>query len=376
LRHFANPRAGTPSQDVLTPAGFEAARDTITSWPGYAPTPLRELAGLAAALGIGRLRYKDESGRFGLASFKALGGAYAVARLAAARDPGRLTVATATDGNHGRAVAWGAERHGSHAVIYVHEKVSEGRCAAIRRFGAEIVRVPGSYDDSVRRCAADAARNGWTVVSDTAWEGYTEIPRDVMHGYGVIADEIADDVGDALPTHLFVQAGVGALAAALEARFAQLWGSRAPRLVVVEPESADACFRSATAGRPMPAAGDLATVMAGLSCGEISPLAWEILRTADDFVALDDSWAVEAMRILADGRHGTEPFAAGETGVAGLAALMAAASDPAMQRALGLGPDASVLVIGSEGATDPEIYERLVGRSADEVGRSSDPAKA
>lgn len=361
---------------MLTPAGFAAARDAITAWPGYAPTRLRELPGLAGALGIGQLRYKDESARFGLGSFKALGGAYAVARLAAGRDARALTVATATDGNHGRAVAWGARLHGSRAVIYVHGHVSEGRCAAIRRFGAEIVRVPGSYDDSVRRCAADAARNGWTVVADTAWEGYTEIPRDVMHGYGVLADEIAEAIGDAVPTHLFVQAGVGALAAALRARFAQLWGSRAPRLVVVEPESADACLRSAAAGQPTAAAGSLETVMAGLSCGEISPLAWKILESADDFVAIADGWAVEAMRALAAGQHGDEPFAAGETGVAGLAALMAGASDPAVQRALGLGPDASVLVIGSEGATDPEIYERLVGRSADKVGTCWDPTNA
>jgi diaminopropionate ammonia-lyase len=376
LRHFANPRAGAPPADVLTPAGFAAAHETIAAWPGYAPTRLRDLSGFAGALGIARLLYKDEAERFGLGSFKALGGAYAVARLAAGRDPKTLTVATATDGNHGRAVAWGAQLHGSRAVVYVHQHVSEGRCAAIRRFGAEIVRCDGSYDDSVRRCAADADRNGWTVVADTAWEGYVEIPRDVMHGYGVVADEIAAALGGATPTHLFVQAGVGALAAALRARFAQLWGSRAPRLVVVEPERADACFRSAVAGRPTAATGSLETVMAGLSCGEVSPLAWEILAGADDFVAIGDDRAIAAMRALAAGRHGDAPFAAGETGVAGLAALMAAAADPEKRRALGLGPDASVLVIGSEGATDPEIYERLVGRSADEVNACSDPTNS
>jgi diaminopropionate ammonia-lyase len=368
LRHFANPRPGAPPADVLTEEGFAAARDAIAAWPGYAPTKLRELPELARALGIGRLLYKDEGGRFGLGSFKALGGAYAVARLAAAASAGALTVATATDGNHGRAVAWGAQRAGARAVVYVHEKVSRGRCEAIRRYGAEIVRVPGSYDDSVRRCAADAARNGWTVVADTAWEGYAEIPREVMHGYGVIADETAAALGEARPTHLFVQAGVGALAAALRARFAQLWGEAAPRMIVVEPAAADACYRSAEAGRATPARGALETVMAGLSCGEVSPLAWPILAGAEDFIAIEDSWAVEAMRILASGRHGDPPFAAGETGVAGLAALLATTTSPELRRALRLGPRASVLVIGSEGPTDPEIYERLVGRSADEVG--------
>jgi diaminopropionate ammonia-lyase len=368
LRHFANPRPGAPPDDVLTEAGFAAARSAITAWPGYAPTPLRALSGLARALGIGRLWYKDESGRFGLGSFKALGGAYAVARLAAASAGRPLTVTTATDGNHGRAVAWGAARAGARAIVYVHEKVSRGRCEAIRRLGAEIVVVPGSYDDSVRRCAADAARHGWSVVADTAWEGYAEIPREVMHGYGVIADEVAEALGDARPTHLFVQAGVGALAAALRARFAQLWGAGAPRMIVVEPASADACYRSAEAGRPTAAPGSLETVMAGLSCGEISPLAWPILAGAEDFVAIEDGWAVEAMRSLAAGREGDAPIAAGETGVAGLAALMAATASPGLRRALGLAPGSSVLVIGSEGATDPEIYRRLVGRSADEVG--------
>src|SRR5690606_29629706 len=167
-----------------------AARRAISSWPGYASTPLRELGGIARALGVGRLIYKDEADRFGLGSFKALGGAYAVGRIVAGKDPGSITVTTATDGNHGRSVAWGAQLHGCRAVIFIHTHVSEGRRAAIARYGAEVLRVEGTYDDAVRHCAAEAARNGWTIVSDTTWEGYTEIPRDVMHGYGVIADEI------------------------------------------------------------------------------------------------------------------------------------------------------------------------------------------
>jgi diaminopropionate ammonia-lyase len=369
---YANPRAARLLQyaqdDVLSADGFGQAKAAITAWPRYAPTPLVELPGLARALGIERLWYKDEAWRFGLKSFKALGGAYAVERLVRAHPGERPTVTAATDGNHGRAVAWGAQLFGCRCVIFIHEHVSAGRAAAIAGYGAEVIRVSGTYDDSVRRCAAEAERNGWVVVSDTSYEGYTDIPRDVMHGYGVMADETRTQLGGSVPTHAFAHAGVGALAAAVCARFWQHWAAQRPRFVVVEPEKADGLFRSARAGRPTPSEGDLDTVMAGLSCAEISPLAWRILETgADHFMTIEDSAAIEAMRVLADGRHGDAPRVGGETGVAGLAGLMTACADPRHRLALALTDAAQVLVIGSEGDTDPEIYRKLVGRSADEV---------
>ena len=202
---------------ILNQAGFVAAEEEISRWPGYAATPLHRLPGLAAKLGVAALHYKDECGRFGLKSFKALGGAYAVFRLLSkavgARNGGEpvdsrqliagrwrdivqaVTVTCATDGNHGRSVAWGARLFGCRCVIYVHASVSEGRCAAIAQYGAEVIRVPGNYDDSVRHAADEARRNGWTVVSDTTYEGYREIPIDVMHGYGVMAREIVRVLG-------------------------------------------------------------------------------------------------------------------------------------------------------------------------------------
>jgi diaminopropionate ammonia-lyase len=395
-RAFVNPAAaarGAPCEDGpgrLGRAGFERALAEIASWPGYAPTPLLALPGLAARLGVAELRYKDERGRFGLGSFKALGGAYAVAnvlrlRAMAARGLAAVssrellaggfddvvraaTVTCATDGNHGRSVAWGAQLFGCRCVIFVHEHVSAGRRAAIARYGAEVRAVRGNYDDAVRHAAATAAAEGWTVVSDTSYPGYRDIPLDVMHGYGVMAAEIAQQLEGAAPTHVFVQAGVGALAAAVCASFWLHWGAQRPRFVTVEPTRADCVYRSLEAGRPVVVGGSLQTVMAGLACGEVSELAWPVLHAGTDAaVALDDAWALEAMRVLAAPAAGDPPIVAGETGGAGLAALLAAHADPALRSCLGLDATSRVLLLGSEGDTDPAIYRAVVGRSAEEV---------
>jgi diaminopropionate ammonia-lyase len=279
-----------------------------------------------------------------------------------------LTVTCATDGNHGRSVAWGAQLFGCRCVIFVHEQVSAGRRAAIAAYGAEVREVAGNYDDSVRYAAATAAAQGWTVVSDTSYPGYRDIPLDVMHGYGVMAHEIEQQMSDRPPTHVFAQAGVGALAAAVCAHFWLHWGARRPAFVVVEPTRADCVLRSLAAGRPVVVGGALDTVMAGLACGEVSELAWEILHGgANAAIAVDDGLALEAVRRLARPAAGDAPVVAGETGASGLAALLAAAADPALRTRLGLDADARVLLLGSEGDTDPQIYRTVVGRSAEEV---------
>jgi len=375
---------------ILRPAGFAAAAQEIRGWPGYRPTNLLTLPGLAASLGLGGIWYKDEGSRFGLGSFKALGGAYAVYRLLAAavkratgREPssaelmagahrdivGAITVTTATDGNHGRSVAWGAQLFGCRCVIYIHATVSEGRRDAIARYGAEVRRIEGNYDDSVRRAAADASASGWVVVSDTSYEGYMEVPKTVMEGYGLIAMEVLDELpGDARPTHLFVQGGVGGLAAAMTAVLWQRLGADRPQVVVVEPDAANCLFLSAVNGKPTKVEGDLDTLMAGLAAGEVSLLAWDVLdRGANAFVTVPDEAAISAMRALAHGVEGDQPVVGGEAGVGGLAGLLAAATDPKTARVLSLGPLSRVLVIGSEGDTDPELYERLVGLSGAEV---------
>jgi len=371
---------------ILGRDAFAAAKREITSWPGYAPTPLRSLKGLATAAGLGDLLYKDEAGRFGLGSFKALGGAYAVLRLlqqeldapvtAAELASGRyadrvagITVTCATDGNHGRSVAWGASLFGCACKIYVHETVSPGRCAAIARYGAEIRRVAGNYDDAVRRAAADAAAEGWHVVSDTSYEGYTDIPRNVMQGYALMVDEALDQLPDGtLPTHVFVQGGVGGLAAAVCAHLWERFGANRPRFVVVEPDKADCLYRSASAGHPVAVEGALDTIMAGLACGEVSLLAWRILDPgADAFMTIGDDDAAKTMRLLAAGAEGDPPLVGGESAVAGLAACLLAAGDELVRDRLGLNAQSVVLVFGTEGATDPAIYRSIVGRSPEEV---------
>jgi len=362
-------RAGpypAPCAAILSRERGAEARAAIAAWPGYAPTPLHDLGWLARDLKLGAVAYKDEGARFGLGSFKAFGGAYAVARLVAASGGTPLTVCCATDGNHGRSVAWGARRAGCRCVIYVHAKVSPGRIDAIARYGAEVRVVAGTYDDSVREAASDAAAEGWIVVSDTSWDGYTEIPKDVMQGYAVMVAEAVESL-DRQPTHVFVQGGVGGVAAAVVAHLWEALGPARPRVIVVEPDKADCLTRSAEAGRIAFATGDLDTVMAGLSCAEPSPLAWTILsQGADAFMAIPDATIAPAMRALAD--HG---IVGGESGVAGLAALELAARDPAMRASLGLDATSRVLLFGTEGATDPDVYARLVGRTAMQVAHDA-----
>ena len=365
---------------VILPERRAAARAAITGFEGYRPTPLHRLTGLARALGVGDLLLKDESGRFGLGSFKTLGGAYAVVHLlrerlgddvsiadvAAGRAASRvsdMTVCCATDGNHGLAVAWGARRAGARCTVFLPGPVSAGRERAIRAQGADIVRIAGSYDEAVEACADEAARKGWLLVSDTSHAGGDEAPSRVMHGYAMLVDEIRAALAGPAPTHVFVQAGVGGLAAAVIGAFRQDLGSDSPKGVVVEPTNADCLYQSAVAGRPAPASGDLDTVMACLAAAEVSPLAWQVLeRGAFAFMALDDSGAVDAMRRAASPADDDPALVLGESGAAALGGLIAVADDIDARDALGLSEASRVLVIGSEGATDPDIYRRLVGR--------------
>ncbi len=358
-------RYGDELRAILSLDKGRAAHKAISAWDGYAPTPLRDLPAIADALDLGQVLYKDEGGRFGLRSFKALGGAYAVDRLLAARGPEGLTVACATDGNHGRSVAWGARRAGVRAVIYIHENVSEGRAEAIRSYGATVVREGRNYDDSVRACAQAAKANGWQIVSDTSWPGYQEVPKDVMQGYSVLSNEV--EAQGARPTHVFAQGGVGGIAAAVLSDSWERHGAARPVFVVVEPENAACLLESARAGAVTAVGGDLETIMAGLACGEPSILAWRILQPgADAFMTVRDAAAADAMRQLA-----TLGVVGGESGVAGLAGLIKAARDPALRNALQLDASSRVLCYGTEGATDPEVYRAIVGRSAEEVGRAA-----
>ena len=391
-----NPNAASavPYPNRLKPIiGLEAHRDAyaeISSWPGYHPTPMRAAPILASELGLESVWVKDESRRFGLGSFKALGGAYGVRQVMKDRGggPAGLTVTCASDGNHGRSVAWGAGMFGCEAVVYLPGHVTEVRADAIRAFGARVVRVDGEYDEAVAQAARDAREHGWTVISDTSYPGYMDIPRLVMVGYTVMIQEALSmpracqttiDVSSAipqrdtvpsaarvpggaqLPSHVFIQGGVGGLAAAVIGHLWEQLGEDRPVAVIVEPEAADGLLCSARAGRPEASRGDLHTIMAGLSCREVSPLAWDIVGAgAHAFMTVPDGGIAPLMRAAARGELG-EPFEGGESGVAGLLGLIEVARDEERRRAIGLNERSRVLVFNTEGATDPELYGRIVG---------------
>jgi diaminopropionate ammonia-lyase len=373
----------------FSPRAVLEAVEEIRSWPSYKPTPLHDLRGLARAAGVGKLWYKDEAHRFGLGSFKVLGGSYGVFRVLQERVAeqtgervtshdlrgqryssitNKITIAAATDGNHGRAVAWAANAFHCSCIIYLPAACSAFREQAIRRYSADTVRTEKDYSETVRQCSRDAETNGWQVVSDTSWEGYERVPHSIMQGYTVMASEIISQLHEDVPTHIFVQGGVGALAAALCGFFRQCWEKNVPRLVVVEPEGAACLYVSAVAGKPTPVSGTVDTIMAGLACREASPLAWRILETAADyFITIPDSTARTCMRLLASSPYGDVPIVAGESAVAGLAGLLCAVSREKTRGQLGLDQNSRVIVFGTEGDTDPFLYQELVGQSSSEV---------
>lgn len=344
---------------------IRTAQTTITDWPRYTPTPLISLETIAAACGVRAVYYKDESHRFGLKSFKALGGAYAVAQLVneekkAGRDPSKLTVTTATDGNHGRSVSWGAQLAGCRAEIYIHKHVSTARETAMADYGANVTRVNGNYEASLAACKADAAAYGWHIISDTSWDGYRDIPLLIMAGYTLISREVIDQLGAETLTHCFLPVGVGGLASGVVAPLWQHMNENLPSMISVESHMS-ACFLESIAAQT-PTLVDITqeTLMAGLSCGEVSQLAWELLQPAlRHCLAIDDAAVAPLMARFADGTIGGVPIEAGECATSGLAALLAAKQDPQCWQNLGFNSDSVILLIGSEGATDADIYAEL-----------------
>ena len=375
---------------------MNAARESglwLSHWDliSRAATPLWALPDAAASLGVAEVRLKDESTRSPLGSFKALGAPVALMRLISrlyqseiALDPklliqgkyanllSGLTVISATDGNHGKSLAAAAQAIGCRCVIVLHANVSVEREKSIASYGAEIVRIAGNYDESVAHAAHLASVNHWHVVSDTSYEGYETIPRDVMQGYGVISAEVIGQIESARSTspftHVFLQGGVGGLAAGIATYLWEHYGADRPVFVVVEPEQADCLYQSALKGRASSATGSVDSVMAGLACGEASPLAWKFLQPCVDFfMTITDDDAISAMRSLASGSDRDAPLVVGESGAAGFAGLAVLAQNQEHFRAVGLSSTSRVLVVSTEGATAPDAYEALVGETADSV---------
>ena len=341
------------------PPVFCRAARSLAHASGTAPA-------LAASLGIGRLWIKDETNRYGLPAFKSLGARFAIATLA---DEGRLpaggTVVCASEGNHGRAVARAARQAGLAARVYVAARVAPARVDAMAAEGATVIRIEGSYDDAVRQAAEDAAHHGWIVVSDTGWAGYDEIPRLIMLGYTQMMEEASREWGAATPDIVLVQGGVGGLAGAVGSWWAAREGHARPRLVCVEPLHAACLQVSARHGAPVALEGPLDTIMGGLRCGEVSLTAFPaIADTYDAYVAVDDEWAREGMRRLARPTADDPRIEAGPSGAAGLGALLALTEDPALgdvRSALALSPTSRVLVIVTEGVTEPNLFASVVG---------------
>jgi diaminopropionate ammonia-lyase len=344
---------------------------------------------LANSLGIAGLFLKDESFRFGLKAFKVLGASYAVARHLSKRlgidvsqldrsklvspeirkQIGDITFVTATDGNHGRGVAWTARQLKQKAVVYMPRGSSPTRLANIQAEGANATIIEGNYDDAVRLAAQGAREHGWVVVQDTAWQGYEEIPTWIMQGYGTIAAESIEQLcrlGIKKPTHIFLQAGVGSFAAAIQGYFANLFGNERPVTAIVEPTPADCFYRSAVAndGNPRIVTGEMTTIMAGLACGEPSRIAWELLRDYSDvFISCPDWVAAKGMRMLGNPLHDDPRVISGESGAVTtglLAALMKSDYLEDARAALGLDQNSRVLLISTEGDTDPAKYRSIV----------------
>lgn len=359
MRIAVNPLASTAAYSerealVVSIASARAALAEVRRWPGYQQTPLRALDPWARDLGLGQILYKDESTRLEQGSFKILGGAYAATvKLRETGASPDTTLCCATDGNHGRSVAFAARRFGCKCVVFMHERAPTAKAAAITALGARVVLVQGTYDDSIRHAHAVAEKEGWLLVPDTSEDELDPTTRLVMQGYGVMVLEIMEQLGNnAPPTHVMLQGGVGGLAAAVSGLFAELFGAHRPKVIVVEPESAACLLESALRLKPSKVDGDLVTAMEMLSAGEASPVAWPILqRRADVFLAIDDAAATGVARNLSAGGGVTPTINAGVSGAAGLAGLSEVMKIPALAAALRLDAGSRVLVFGTEERT-------------------------
>lgn len=362
------------------------ARSFHESFPQYSETPLADLKGMAEYLGLDRVCVKDESYRFGLNAFKVLGGSYAIARYIGEETGkdiselpysvltsqelrekfGTATFYSATDGNHGRGVAWAANKLHQKSVIIMPKGSTVTRLNHIKAENAEAWISDVNYDECVRQAAklAEKTEHG-VMVQDTAWEGYEKIPAWIMEGYGTMADEAGDQYGER-PTHIFVQAGVGSLAGAVVGYFANRYRENPPVMVVVEASAADCLYRGAAAGdgEIRIVDGDMDTIMAGLACGEPNITSWDILKNhVSCFISLEDCAAARGMRMLAAPLKGDRQVVSGESGAASfaaLAAIMLKDEYKELREKLGLGKDSKVLCFSTEGDTDPERWKNIV----------------
>ena len=344
-----------PKQEI------DDAYSSIKNWNGYSPTPLINLNKLSKELNLKNIFYKDESKRFDLKSFKALGGAYAVEKISKGNKD--ITVSTATAGNHGRSVAWGAKRLGLKCKIFISEFVSDNRGQAMKNLGAEVIKVNGNYEKSLIECIKQSTENGWQIVQDVAWDNYLLVPKYTMAGYSVMMKEIFDQLQNNKITHIILQAGVGGMAGAMIAGIAR-YLTNIPTTMVVEPDSAACVLESIKTGKIEKIDIKRESLMGGMSCGEVSLVPWEILKNSVKYcISLPDDDIAKTMKLLGNGSFSEEKIIAGENSAPGVISLIASCEDQKIKKDLDLNSNSNVLIIGCEGDTDQEMYKKLVNEN-------------
>jgi len=343
---------------ILSIQDIDEAYEIISGWSGYSSTPLISLNKLNKKLKINKIYYKDESKRFHLKSFKALGGAYAVEKIIKGND--KKVISTATAGNHGRSVAWGSQKNGLECKIFISEFVSESRAKVMRSFGADVIRVKGNYENSLNECIQQSNKNNWQIVQDVAWEDYKLVPQLTMAGYSVMMKEISEQIKDEKISHVILQAGVGGMAAAMVAGIAR-YLDYIPKIIIVEPDTAACVLESIKTGKIEKISIEKESIMGGMSCGEVSLVPWEILKNAAHFcVTVSDDYISKTVKYLANKEFSDEKIIGGECSTPGIASLIGLSNDHEIKKKINLNEDSNVLLFGCEGDADEELYQKLL----------------
>ena len=344
----------------LSKEDIDDAYTKISNWKGYSPTPLVELNKLSKELNLNKIFYKDESKRFDLKSFKALGGAYAVEKVTKGNKD--IVVATATAGNHGRSVAWGAKRLGLKCKIFISEYVTDARGKVMSDLGADVIKVKGNYESSLIECIKQSTKNNWQIIQDVAWKEYITIPKYTMAGYAVMMKEIVDQIDHNKISHIILQAGVGGMAGAMIAGVAR-YLKNIPITVVVEPDSAACVLESIRTGKIEKIDIIRESLMGGMSCGEVSLVPWEILKNSVKYcISLPDDDIAKTMKLLGNANFSDEKIIAGENSTPGVISLISSCENEKIKEKMQLNKNSNVLLIGCEGDTDKEMYQKLINQ--------------
>ena len=344
--------------NILTEEDIDEAYKIISDWENYAQTPLLLLDKLSTELKLKRIFYKDESKRFHLKSFKALGGSYAVEKITKGNK--EIVISTATAGNHGRSVAWGSKKLGLKCKIFIGEYVSETRAEAMRDFGADVIRVKGNYEDSLNECIKQSNQNNWQIVQDVAWKNYMLVPKLTMAGYSVMMKEISEQINNQKVSHIILQAGVGGMAAAMVAGLAR-YLNHIPQIIIVEPDSAACVLASINTGKIEKISIEKESIMGGMSCGEVSLVPWQILKKSVNYcVTVSDDYISKTIKYLANCELSYEKIIGGECSTPGIISLIGLCNDAKIRKKINLNEDSNVLLFGCEGDADEELYQKLL----------------